>query len=337
MLSFEKGRPIAIVQGGRYDKKIINLYDPTQKCCEKCKGIECRYNPCCEECKGGDCGKGTMMDASPIQTPILDNINDDFIKKIKAGKFSINDYKQLMRSFKSEQEPENEWLRDVYKKSKEVSNDRSKKEFLIHDEGIIQPLPRFDKTERAYISGPTDSGKSYFVRKYMEQLRKVYPNRKIYLFSDVEEDEEIDKIPNLIRVHLDEDLIKKKPIRPETLKNSIVLFDDIDSIQNPKLYKVIAALRDSLLRRGRHEDISVICTNHLLTNYKDTRIILNECNTITFFPRSGGTDAIKYTLKKYGGLSSKQIQTVMSLPSRWIMLYKCYPNFILYEKGVYLL
>ena len=39
-----------------------------------------------------------------------------------------------------------EIISDVRQKSKEMS----KKEFKIYDEGIIQPLPRFNKTERCY-------------------------------------------------------------------------------------------------------------------------------------------------------------------------------------------
>jgi len=99
----------------------------------------------------------------------------------------------------------------------------------------------------------------------------------------------------------------------------------------------VQTLRDSLLKRGRHEDISVVVTNHLLTNYKETRTILNEVNSITFFPKSGSSHGIQYMLKTYVGLAAKQIQRIFTLPSRWITVYKHYPMYVVYEKGIYLL
>jgi hypothetical protein len=232
--------------------------------------------------------------------------------------------------------PEEELLGGIVKKILKECEKKSLTEFKIYDEGRIQPLPNFTRTERIFIAGPTLCGKSYLTQKYMEQLRKVHPNKPIYLFSDVDEDEEIDKIKNLIRIPITEDMLYDPP-RPEQYPGSIILFDDVDSIQDPKLLKVIQSFRDSILRRGRHDDISTIITSHLLTNYKDTRIIMNEVNKIAFFPRSGAGDAIKYVLKKYVGMDKKNIEKAVALPSRWVMVSKTYPQYVLYEKGVYII
>jgi hypothetical protein len=226
---------------------------------------------------------------------------------------------------------------DIVSDVKDRCRDMSKKELKLFDDGILQPLPRFNKTERCFIAGQTECGKTFYCRKYLEQLRKVFPDKKIYVFSDVEHDDEIDCLKNIVRFKLDDELLNKDPIRPEKFKDSICVFDDVDSIQNPALLKYIQALRDSLLRRGRHEDISCLITSHLLTNYKDTRIILNECNSLTVFCRSGSSHGIKYLLNKYVGLDKKQIQKAMDLPSRWITIHKNHPQYILYEKGAYLI
>jgi len=213
-------------------------------------------------------------------------------------------------------------------------------EFKLYDSGILQPLPRFNKTERIYITGQTECGKSYFIKQFLKQFRKVYKkeeDKPIYIFSDVEEDEEIDAIPNITRFSLDEELEEKDSIDPRNFSDSICVFDDIDSIQNKHIYKLISNFRDALLRRGRHENISVIITNHLSTDFRNTRIVLNECNSIVIFPHSGSTHGMKYLLKKYVGLDKQGIKKVLSLPSRWVLIHKNSPQYILYEKGVYII
>lgn len=205
------------------------------------------------------------------------------------------------------------------------------------NQGILQPLPQFNKSERCYIAAQTGAGKTYYTRKYLEQLLKVYPKKQIFVFSDVEKDPELDVLgKNIVRFKLDDELLEKDPIKPDKFKGSVCVFDDIDSIQNPKLLKYVQTLRDAILRRGRHEDISCIVTSHLLTNYRDTRIVLNEANTITVFCRSGSTFGVKYLLQKYCGFDKAQIDQILKIPSRWITIYKNHPMYIAHEKGIYL-
>ena len=65
-------------------------------------------------------------------------------------------------------------------------------------------------------------------------------------------------------------------------------------------------------------------TNHLPTNGKDTRRILNEAHTITYFPHSAGGE-IKYMLEEYVGLDKKQIAYMKKRCSRWCTVFKNYP------------
>lgn len=279
MFSFNKGRPIAIIKNGRYNNQILHLYDPYQKCCDKCSGhCKSSKNKCCQDCIGSGCGEG-------------------------------------------------------------IDNDKKQKtEFIIHDSGKLQPLPNFKKTERLYIAGPTESGKSFYIKNFLLQYRKVYPDRDIHIFSNVESDPEIDVIPKIKKYKLDLQLNSQNGfIKSEKLANSMVVFDDIDRIQNKNISNIIKNLRDDLLTKGRHEDISVIVTNHLLTDYKDTRIILNESNSFTFFPKSGSVYGLNYILKTYLGLGKDQIKKVMNLNSRWVTIYKLYPNYVLYEKGAFIM
>lgn len=228
--------------------------------------------------------------------------------------------------------------RIIYVKSRNEAAPEDLPEYVVPDDGLLQPLPLFQKTSRMFVAGQTECGKSYYARKYLEQLLRVFPRKRVYVFSDVEHDPELDCLgKNIVRFKLDDGLLEGDPIKPAVFAGSICVFDDIDSIQNPKLLRYIQNLRDAILRRGRHEDISCIITSHLLTNYRDTRIILNEANSITVFCQTGSTYGIKYLLQKYCGLDKAQIDRIIKLPSRWTTIYKNAPMYVAYEKGIYTL
>lgn len=307
MLNLKEGRPIAIIKNGKNHNKIIYI-------------------------NSGDDEESNVIDNNP-----LDMLEDIYVNNKK--KMSRKDIITIKNALSKRDDPDYyedsvyEILNDARGKNRELS----KKEFKIFDDGIVQPLPRFNKTERCFIAGQTECGKTHYCKKYLEQLVKVHPEKNVYVFSDVEKDPELEGIENLVRFRIDEEVLNKKPIQPEKFKDSICVFDDIDSIQNEKVYKYIQNLRDSILRRGRHENISCIVTSHLITNYKDTRIILNECNSITIFCRSGSTYGINYLLKKYIGLGKDEIRKIINLPSRWVTIYKNHPQYVLYEKGIYIL
>jgi hypothetical protein len=338
MLTFNKGRPIAIIEGGKYNNKIIHLFDPTRTCCEKCnfKKIQQKLTKtkCCKNCNKDTCKNYEDKEYDYGDRQLFDVLGEDFVRQFKK-KMSVSDLNKIKVALKHGEKPEDNSLDDVYEKCKKEYNDKIMKEFTLHDEGIIRPLPNYNKPERSYIAGPSDSGKSYYTRKYIEQLKKVFPKRDIFLLSDVDEDHEIDKIKPT-RIPLNEEFLNDS-VTPESLKNSIVIFDDIDSIPDKNIKEKVDKLKDSLLKRGRHEDISVIVTNHQLTDYKRTREIMNESNLITFFPKSGSSNGIKYMLKTYVGMDTKQIKKVFDLPSTWVTVYKRYPMYLMYEKGVYLL
>lgn len=305
MLTFKPiGRPIAIIKGGKYDNQVISITEDKEE---------------------------DIIKNSP-----LDMVKDIY-EKNNNKKLSRDELVVIKNALRTGDDDFKDSLYEIINSVRNESKENSKKHFKLFDGGIIQPLPRFNKTERCFIAGQTECGKTYWCKQYLRQLRKVHKDKKIFLFSDVKEDPEIDAVGNITRFNLDENLKDKTYIDPKVFENSICVFDDIDSIQDKDIYRFVQNLRDSLLRRGRHEDISVLITSHLLTNYKDTRIILNECNSITIFCRSGSNYGIKYLLKKYIGLDKKGIQKVLDLPSRWVSIYKNYPQYIVYEKGVYVL
>ena len=162
-----------------------------------------------------------------------------------------------------------------------------------------------------------------------------FPDDEIYLFSTIAHDRVLDKY-DPIRIPIDIDLIND-PLDPADMANSVVIFDDVDTIQKPKLRQAVSNFRDWLLECGRHHNIRLLMTSHQLMNYKSTRLILTEATSVTFFTRAGSTYHVKRFLKQYCGLEKGQIKKILNLPTRSVTIYKSYPNYVLYDKGVYLL
>jgi hypothetical protein len=161
------------------------------------------------------------------------------------------------------------------------------KQLRIANESSFQQVPDTTK-ERGDPSstGPSGSGKSTYTRKFLEQYKKKFKDRPIYLFSSLPSDESLDKIKPK-RVRLDAS-IHTDPIDVEELKDSVCIFDDIDVIADRKIREGVYNILNQVLEIGRHYKITCVVTNHLPTNGKDTRRILNEAHTITYFPHSAG-------------------------------------------------
>lgn len=315
-ITFKKGDPIAIIRGGKDNNKILKLYD--------------------EEKEAANLKKKKIVDSDDdeeLDYDPYDYLNEDYIRS-KRKKMSVIEMQIIKNALKRKREPIEPYLNDIYKDAKNILSEKAKKEFVLHD-GEIIPIPRIESTSRVYVCGPTGSGKSVFTAKYSEEFKKIYPKRKIFVFSDVDKDAVIDKLKP-IRIKLDNEIVDN-PIHADEVKDSLCIFDDIDSIQNKKVSDAICSFRDALLKRGRHENVNVVVTGHQVTNYKDTRTILNECNYVCFFPKSGSTHGIKYMLKTYMGMNLDQINRIFELPSRWVCIHKNYPLFVLYSNGCYLI
>lgn len=247
-----------------------------------------------------------------------------------APTLSLNDGRSL-----AIQKMDNKKTRVIFVKDKMEKGDSYIPE-IRSAKGEFHQIPDIkSKRDCLYICAPNQAGKTTYLGEYLKYFKKVYPKKKIYLFSSQVNDPILDKY-HPIRIELDEDLIQNK-LTPDMLANSFVIFDDIDKIRNKKVKKEIYDMIEEILVNGAHNNLNIAITHHLMTNYKDTRVILNECSSITFFPRGGSAQQIRYTLKNYYGLSTKQIEHILKLKSRWVTLFRGYPQVVLYSKGIYLL
>lgn len=166
--------------------------------------------------------------------------------------------------------------------------------------------------------------------------------KSINLISRIENDDSFQKyIEDGTMIPIDignEDIIDNPIDSKKELNNSLSIFDDYELLDK-KIQKSIEITLKDVLLNGRdqskqNQDIYCVVTGHQISDRTRTRDILNECGSITVFPQGGGIHAITYALKIYGGLSQQQIDKVLSLPSHYVTIYKRYPNWILWEKGI---
>lgn len=316
MFSWVKGVKIARVNSGQYHNKFI------------------RYS--------ADIDKTAKIKVSDPVNYITEKWLKDHSRKKRLTGIDLN---KIYTCLVSNRPPEDDDLFDLYQQCLDYISDQSSNEITIDDGKIVLIPPPIYKlqegelpeTSRIYVAGPTGSGKSHWCAEYIKEVIKQRKYKNIYIFSNLSEDPILDKIsPTPKRIAINENLIDP-PILLNEMKDSIILFDDIDAIKDDKVRKSVQKLRDEANCEGRHYSIFALSTGHQLLNYKLTRNILADCNYITFFPRSGGDYWINQFLKNYCGCSKVEIEKIMNLPSRWVCIKKTYPMMCFYDKGLFLM
>lgn len=312
--SWVEGVPVARVMSGKYSNKKI------------------RYN-------GDINSKNKIVVSNPF-----DFITDKWFKE-RRKKLTAIDLNTLHRCLMTRKEPKDEDLFDLYQQAIEYLEKQAKSEMTI-DDGTIQVLPppeyKVDKdypkeTGRIFVAGPTGSGKSTWVTSYTKEIIKQRRCKHVYIFSNLTEDPVLDSIiPKPKRIKLDENILDP-PIALKELKDSVLIFDDIDAIKDDKIRKAVQKLRDEANAEGRHFNIWTLSTAHNLLGYGVTRGMLSDCSNIVFFPRAGGDYYIKQFLSKYCGCGKSEIDKIMTLPSRWVCIKKTYPMMCFYQSGIMLM
>lgn len=223
----------------------------------------------------------------------------------------------------------------------DLVKDEKRRIFDTNDE--VVPIFYTDKEQniRIYISGQSGCGKSYLTSQIMESYKKIYDKKNIFVFSTLEDDPAYDKNPKLknkfVRYILNnENAELLKEIKEEDLANSLVVFDDF-LLFEPKLKKIVDALKDILLKRGRHYGIDTIIINDKILDGHKTKTELNQSNYVIVFPTCTNKKQLENFLDNYLGLEPNIIKTIKKLPSRWVCLAKNYPRYAIYQHGAFML
>jgi len=209
------------------------------------------------------------------------------------------------------------------------------KELKLKD-GEFQYVPNTKQNRFiAYIVGASGSGKSYFASNLAEEYRLLYPKNPIYLLSYLSDDSSIDRVKGIKRIQLNDDFLEET-IECDDLKNSLTIWDDVDCITDKKMKLKLKELLTKILNTGRHTFTSLIYLSHIACNGVETKGILNEAHSITFFNATLGGRTKSYLLNQYLGLNKKQIEAIDNIEGRAITILKTYPMVMIAEKEIQL-
>lgn len=304
--SSESCRAIAVIVGSKKTDKIVYLHTD-QKDIDK------------------------MKSKSKINPIIL---GDEWFKK---RKINIKEAEILYNCYVNNSPPRDEKLSFVYD---EMINDiNAIKDKQLHiNEGHFEIMPNTSgKRDIIYVCGCSGSGKSTFCMCYINKYLRLFDQNEVYIFSKVENDSSLnldnDKIHKIV---IDKSIIDQ-PIEVNELDNSLVLFDDVDTIQQKPLLKAMENLKDTICQEGRHTDTYALITSHIYSNYSKTRIIINESTGIVFFLNSGSAYHISRFLKIYVGCDGPTIKKLLNLRSRWVYISLTAPRYVVSEHCIFLL
>jgi len=293
-------RPIAIVRGGDDDGDILYLHeDDSTKGKRPKKEVDAlKYEKELKE----------MKPTHRIQ--VFNRIKEAIAKGIPPEKMV----------------GETEQIRTLYNR---IRNDQERDTSLrIPDDSTFQLIPSPDPTKREiwYIAGASGSGKSYIARQLAEGYKKLFPSRDVYLISKLNEDSTLDtmKVGKPKRISI-QSLVDDYPSVDE-FRDCMVIFDDYDTFQGAE-GKTVQTLIDDLAIQGRHTNTTMLCLTHYITNYKKTRLLLNEATHFVIYPQATSYHALKYLLATHIGMDQDQIKELRKL-GRWISVSKNYPQYL---------
>jgi hypothetical protein len=262
-----------------------------------------------------------------LNDPKKISLSDEFYKKYK--KLPLKTLKILKKSILNNIEPEDNSIKIIYNDAEEDKKQHSFNKTTTKDK--LEVLPRTDCREVGYVSGVSGSGKSTYVASYIKNYIKMFPDNPIYIFSSLEKDKAFDKY-KVKRIKIDESLIEN-PLSFEQFEDSLVIFDDTNTIKDKKLLAIVDHYKAHIIECGRHIRARILITSHIISDHMKTRQVLNECSFITVFPNNNKYHIIKY-LKNYAGMSKEQIERILNIKSRWITIYNHYPSYLIYETGI---
>jgi hypothetical protein len=301
-LGFDKSKgakPIAIVKGGQNDGDVLYLNaDDNLNEIKKDDVLLTKYAKYLKHLK------------SPERVKVMQKLNEYRRKQIEPDKIK-----------------ENEQITELYKKIIDDDKKLTNIELPYGSHFQICPDPDPKARQVIYASGTSGSGKSYFAKNFCELYLELFPERKVWLISKLQEDETLDSMnPKPKRLNL-QSFIDDYPEDLEEFRESCIIFDDYDTFTGDAK-KTVQKLIDDLATMGRHTITTMLCLSHKFSDYKNTAIILSECQYVVVYPFASSAHSIKYMLSTHFGLSTKQIKDLRKM-GRWVCLKKTYPQAII--------
>ncbi len=213
---------------------------------------------------------------------------------------------------------------------------------LNNEKDYFFPLIKDFRNEEAnniYVSGPAGIGKSLYIREYIKHFLKHYPKSKILLFSSKIKDKNLDDIKSIIRVNINDDMLLNRLTISEIAAKStpvMTVFDDIEDFPSKKLNFEINRLCNEVIRNGRASHIFNLYVSHDPCNYSQTKLFIKEATQIVMMPYRANKTAYDLLMDKYLKLNKKTQNQLKNLKSRYVVINRGRPEFILSDKYIML-
>jgi hypothetical protein len=278
------------------------------------------------------------IDEVDVDFDPLEYINDDmFYDKKERHQMKATDMNKIIRALKYNENIQDAHLIEPLKKIRENIEKKKGKEIILKH-GTFQFIPNHKTTDSSrhciLVSGASGSGKSYWTADYANQYIKMFPKYEVFVFSKKEEDPAFDRHKKIKRIILDETFLEDEPLSYKDFTNSLVIFDDVDTIDG-EIGKSVTNLRSDILQLGRANNVSCVVTTHILCNGSKTKELINEATHYVFFKGCNKLNTGRL-LKTYIGIDDKQSKEIFKLPSRWVLISKI-PVYVMYSTGCYLI
>lgn len=262
----------------------------------------------------GDDAVGPEVDP---MNDVFDDENVDLITQMLRDGMTLNEVVSILKGGIEDDQPDNE--------GKNIQLPRG---------SFINIYPA-SKSERIMIGGPAGQGKSTQAANYARLWKAEHPEQMIHLFARQEDDPAFDGI-ELEEIVIDDASILDEDLNLDDFANSLVIFDDMDNLQDKKVSEYILKLMGDLMANGRKKNIWIIYMTHVLLDRNKTKIALNESGRVIFFNGCGSRQNENF-LKTYCGMKTAEVNTLCTLPSRWVCISRNTPRYVVHEKGIFLL
>lgn len=221
---------------------------------------------------------------------------------------------------------------DLFSSEEEGDEKSSMNEIKLQNDDKIEVVPT-PTNERIIIGGPAGSGKSYWAAMYARLWQKLHPEGIIHIFVRQADDPAYEGIDF-------EEIVVNSDILGQDLGifdfvDTLVIFDDMDNLQDKDVIDYIHKLLNDLMACGRKQNIYVMYVTHIFKNRFKTQVALNESNKIVFFNGMGDRGNVG-VLKDYAQMSKEEVNRLINVKSRWCCLERKRPRYVVHEKGIFL-
>lgn len=220
-------------------------------------------------------------------------------------------------------------LQDLYQTIKYDAEKESVIELPPGEKFELLPNTSNEKEQRfiMYVAGRSGSGKSYLTRAVIENYRRLFPTRKVYLISHLSKESTgtLSECEGGELLRINPETLVITPLSIEEVQNCLIVFDDWETFEQKAIMDALYKTLSTIVSEGRHTSTSLIMCVHKLTDYNRTRLLLSESHCVVVYPKGATPVQLERLITNYVGVSKKVLARLRRSGSRWLAFYKKYP------------